>query len=62
MCQRLKERSLVDRVFVSYNSQANDPLAERDMEQKDEPLTQLSAEGNTQDMLAYIANTEKICL
>ncbi|GAA5799992.1 hypothetical protein HPULCUR_005413 [Helicostylum pulchrum] len=48
MCQRLKERSLVDRVFVSYNSQANDPLAERDMEQKDEPLTQLSAERNTQ--------------
>ncbi|KAI8329963.1 hypothetical protein BC941DRAFT_441737 [Chlamydoabsidia padenii] len=62
MCRRLKEQSLVDHVFVSYNSQANDPLAERDMEQKDELLTQLSAEGNTQDMLAYITNTEKICL
>ncbi|CAO3630214.1 unnamed protein product [Mucor hiemalis] len=62
MCRRLKERSLVDHVFVSYNSQANDPLAERDMKQKDELLTQLSAEGNTQDMLAYITNTEKICL
>lgn len=48
MCRRLKERSLVDHVFVSYNSQANDPLAERDMKQKDELLTQLSAEGNTQ--------------
>lgn len=48
MCRRLKERSLVDHVFVSYNSQASDPLAERDMEQKDELLAQLSAEGNTQ--------------
>ncbi|KAI9474862.1 hypothetical protein BDB00DRAFT_776247 [Zychaea mexicana] len=28
MCRQLKERSLVDHVFVSYNSQANDPLAE----------------------------------
>ncbi|KAI9033584.1 hypothetical protein CLU79DRAFT_724457 [Phycomyces nitens] len=62
MCRRLKERSLVDHVFVSYNSQANDPLAERDMKQKDELLTQLSVEGNTQDMLAYITNTERICL
>ncbi|KAI9475368.1 MAG: hypothetical protein EXX96DRAFT_539968 [Benjaminiella poitrasii] len=53
---------MFDHVFVSYNSQANDPLAERDMKQKDELLTQLSAEGNTQDMLAYITNTEKICL
>ncbi|GAN02453.1 hypothetical protein MAM1_0022c01897 [Mucor ambiguus] len=51
-----------DQIIESHVSTANDPLAERDMKQKDELLTQLSAEGNTQDMLAYITNTEKNCL
>ncbi|KAG2226542.1 hypothetical protein INT45_014286 [Circinella minor] len=32
------------------------------MHQKDDLLTQLSVNGNTQDMLAYIANTQNICL
>ncbi|KAG0814515.1 hypothetical protein G6F29_005366 [Rhizopus arrhizus] len=31
MCRRLKERSLVNHIFISYNSQANGPLAQRDM-------------------------------
>jgi hypothetical protein len=31
MCRHLKERSLVNHIFISYNSQANDPLAQRDM-------------------------------
>ncbi|KAG0169905.1 hypothetical protein DFQ28_004069, partial [Apophysomyces sp. BC1034] len=62
MCRRLKERSLVDYIFVFYNSQAGDSLAQRDTKQAYELLTQLSAEGNTQDMLAYITNTDKVCL
>ncbi|KAG0736779.1 hypothetical protein G6F62_009026 [Rhizopus arrhizus] len=31
MCRRLKERSLVNHIFISYNSQAKAPLAQRDM-------------------------------
>ncbi|KAI7872175.1 hypothetical protein BDF14DRAFT_1877989 [Spinellus fusiger] len=39
MYRRLKERSMVDRVFVSYSSQASDPLSQRDMNQEYELLT-----------------------
>lgn len=48
MCRRLKERSIVDRVFVFYSSQASDLLSQRDMKQENELLTQLFAEGSTQ--------------
>lgn len=48
MCHRLKERSIVDRVFVFYSSQASDMLSQRDMKQENELLTQLFAEGSTQ--------------
>lgn len=48
MCKRLKERSLVDHVFVSYTSQANDQLAKRDLNQTSETYKGLHAEGSTQ--------------
>lgn len=48
MCRRLKERSLVDHIFISYKSQASDSVAQRDTKQDDELLTDLPADGNTQ--------------
>ncbi|ORE03718.1 hypothetical protein BCV72DRAFT_244191 [Rhizopus microsporus var. microsporus] len=62
MCKRLKERSLVDHVFVSYASQGNDQLAKRDLKQTSETYKGLHAEGSTQDMMRFITNTEKVCL
>jgi hypothetical protein len=41
-------KNSINHMFISYHSQANDPLVQRDMKQKDELLTQLPVEGNTQ--------------
>ncbi|KAI7900693.1 uncharacterized protein BX663DRAFT_438979, partial [Cokeromyces recurvatus] len=62
MCKRLKEKSLVDHVFVSYISQANDQLATRDLQQMSEIYKGLHAEESTQDMMRFITNTAKVCL
>lgn len=62
MCAHLKERSLVDEVYVSACYQASDPIIHRD-QQKHPALEQLNdATGDMQDMLTYIADKEKVCL
>lgn len=48
MCRRLKERSLVDYILISYKSQTSDLMAQRDTKQDNELLTDLPADGNTQ--------------
>jgi hypothetical protein len=46
MYNRLKSRSLVDHVFVSYNCKANDCIHERD-QIKEEIIAKLQADGDT---------------
>ncbi|KAI8094109.1 hypothetical protein BDF21DRAFT_408016 [Thamnidium elegans] len=62
MCKRLTERSLVDRIYISCESQANDKLVKRYLKQKGSKYKNINAEGNTQDMMEYITITEKVCL
>ncbi|KAG0183879.1 hypothetical protein DFQ28_000672, partial [Apophysomyces sp. BC1034] len=48
MIKRLKERSLVDNVFVSPCANANELIAERDLIRDDELLKQLDVDGDAQ--------------
>ncbi|KAI9492249.1 hypothetical protein BDB00DRAFT_765700, partial [Zychaea mexicana] len=61
MVNKLKERSLVDKCFVSRVCNASDELGERDLRHTSTsnlPGTQ----GNSQDMIGHIASTnKKIC-
>ncbi|KAI7896050.1 uncharacterized protein EV154DRAFT_493345 [Mucor mucedo] len=59
MLEKLKTRSLADRVFVSPNSSANDPFNQRDEKKPVEMMSHLIANGDTQDMLRYISDKEK---
>ncbi|KAG1474516.1 hypothetical protein G6F56_000316 [Rhizopus delemar] len=58
MCNRLKSRSLVDRVFVSYSCKANNCTHERDQIKQEEIIAKLQADGDTGDMLQFV-NTPK---
>ncbi|KAG1144199.1 hypothetical protein G6F37_006437 [Rhizopus arrhizus] len=51
MCKKLKMRSMVDKVFVSFKTSSNDPIMDRDLDD----------DGNTQDMLRYVS-AKKVCL
>ncbi|KAG1122593.1 hypothetical protein G6F42_011335 [Rhizopus arrhizus] len=62
MCNRLKERSAVDYIFVSVCSKASDPFNERDKDKDSELLVNLNAIGDTQDMLQFIVDKPKVCL
>jgi hypothetical protein len=48
MCNRLKERSAVDHIFVSVCSKASDPFNERDKKKDSESLAKLNASSDTQ--------------
>lgn len=48
MCDRLRERSLVDKLFVSFFSNANHPISERDSNVDEKIDEKLYADGNTQ--------------
>ncbi|KAG1052904.1 hypothetical protein G6F43_004984 [Rhizopus delemar] len=62
MCSRLRSRSLVDRVFVAYCCNANDPLHTRDKKRQETVLEELKADGDTKDMLSHINTNNKVCL
>ncbi|KAG1143169.1 hypothetical protein G6F37_012510 [Rhizopus arrhizus] len=62
MTRRLKERSLVDKVFVSLRANANDLMVERDSTKDEDLLKQLNVDGDAQDLHNYINQNEKICL
>ncbi|KAG0788111.1 hypothetical protein G6F16_011535 [Rhizopus arrhizus] len=62
MCNRLKERSAVDYIFMSVVSKASDPFNERDEDKNSELLANLNAIGDTQDMLQFIVGKPKVCL
>ena len=48
MTRRLKERSLVDKVFVSPRANANDLMVERDSTKDEDLLKQLNVDGDAQ--------------
>lgn len=49
MCKKFKMRSMVDKVFVSFKTSANDPIMDRDLNDDSKVLEKLDADGNTQD-------------
>ncbi|KAI9253628.1 hypothetical protein BY458DRAFT_521771 [Sporodiniella umbellata] len=57
MCECLRNRSLVDHMFVSYSCNASDPLHLRDKNHN-----KVLEDGNTQGMLSHIKNNKKVCL
>ncbi|KAI9267295.1 hypothetical protein EDC94DRAFT_633994 [Helicostylum pulchrum] len=59
MLEKLKTRSLADKVFVSPNSSADDSFNQRDEKKPVEMMSYLIANGDTQDMLKYISDKEK---
>lgn len=48
MAKRLKERSLVDRIFVSPRANANELMVERDLIKNEDFLKQLNVDGDAQ--------------
>ncbi|KAG1140683.1 hypothetical protein G6F37_012940 [Rhizopus arrhizus] len=62
MTRRLKERSLVDKIFVSPRANANELMVERDLIKNEDLLKQLNVDGDAQDLLNYINKNKKICL
>lgn len=48
MCKKLKMRSMVEKVFVSFKTGSNDPIMDRDLDNDKEVLKKLDADGNTQ--------------
>ncbi|GAA5796711.1 hypothetical protein HPULCUR_002086 [Helicostylum pulchrum] len=48
MAQKLEERSLVDMVFMSPNTNSNEPITNRDVSKNNEMMSQLKANGDTQ--------------
>ncbi|KAI8968621.1 hypothetical protein BDB01DRAFT_733140, partial [Pilobolus umbonatus] len=62
MAQKLEERSLVDMVFMSPTTNSNEPISSRDISKDNEMMSQLKAHGDTQVLLKYISNEEKIVI
>ncbi|CAO3652984.1 unnamed protein product [Mucor hiemalis] len=60
MCKKLRMRSMVDKVFLSFKTSSNDPIMGRDLADN-KLLEKVDADGNTQDMLRYVS-TKKTCL
>ncbi|CDS13306.1 hypothetical protein LRAMOSA05484 [Lichtheimia ramosa] len=62
MAKRLKQRSLVDKIFVSPRANANEFMAERDLIKNQDLLRKLDVDGDAQDLHEYITQNKKICL
>ncbi|KAK4509348.1 formin-binding protein [Mucor velutinosus] len=61
--ERLKARSLVDKVFVSVYCKSSDPIANRDLKSSSHILNGLTGvDGDMQDLLKVISTTQKVCL
>ncbi|KAI9253035.1 hypothetical protein BY458DRAFT_522612 [Sporodiniella umbellata] len=62
MVDRLQERSLVDKIFVSVNSSSSDPLIERDSKPNDIIEKLKYVDGDIQELLKFVVVNPKICL
>ncbi|KAI7904494.1 uncharacterized protein BX663DRAFT_502579 [Cokeromyces recurvatus] len=61
MCKKLRMRSAVEKIFVSSKISTNDPIMDRDVDDDNQLLEKLDADGNTQDMLRHVSY-KKTCL
>lgn len=48
MCKKLKTHSMVDKVFVSFKTNTNEPIIDRDIDDDKKVLEEIDADGNTQ--------------
>ncbi|CAO3640355.1 unnamed protein product [Cunninghamella echinulata] len=62
MCNNLRNRSLTDHIFISYQCQANDLIYERDKIRNQNILEELSVDGDTNDMIEFISIKKKVCI
>ncbi|KAG1149595.1 hypothetical protein G6F36_014706 [Rhizopus arrhizus] len=61
--EKLKERSLVDKVFVSACCKSSDPIANRDLKNSSNVINELeSVDGDMQDLLKVLSTIQKVCL
>jgi hypothetical protein len=59
----MKERSFATKIFVSPCSWASSPLVLHDLQGNSQVMDDLSADGNTQDLLAYLKSVRHVvCL
>ncbi|KAI9480715.1 MAG: hypothetical protein EXX96DRAFT_481645, partial [Benjaminiella poitrasii] len=57
----LKGRSLVESILVSFSSKANKPMNKRDKPQT-AVLNEMEVDGDTNDLISFIATNKKVCL
>ncbi|CAO3682609.1 unnamed protein product [Rhizopus stolonifer] len=57
MCKKLKTHSMVDKIFVSFKTNANEPIIDRDIDDDKKVLEEIDADGNTQ-----VSRYVEICL
>ncbi|KAI7901686.1 uncharacterized protein BX663DRAFT_571681 [Cokeromyces recurvatus] len=62
MCKNLKERSMVNKVFVSVCCNTNDELSARDQKRNEKRLSKINADGDMQDILWYISTKKKVVI
>ncbi|KAI7861047.1 hypothetical protein BDC45DRAFT_600798 [Circinella umbellata] len=62
MAQRLRERSYVEKVFVSTQSNSKETLTERDIPWPSIMNEVKSVDGTMQDLLKYVRSQSKICM
>ncbi|ORX52439.1 hypothetical protein DM01DRAFT_1323617 [Hesseltinella vesiculosa] len=62
MVERLAKRSLVKKVFVSPSSSASEKISARDTNEVGIARRLKNVDGNTQDLISFIAATENVCL
>ncbi|CEP19467.1 hypothetical protein [Parasitella parasitica] len=55
ICKKLKTHSMVDKIFVSFKSNKNEPIIDRDIDDDKKVLEEINADGNTQDMLKCVS-------
>ena len=70
MCKKLKMRSMIDKVFVSFKSSSNDPIIDRDLDDDGNTQGKNAIKGSSlhtplmlkfPDMLRYVS-AKKVCL
>ncbi|KAG2221369.1 hypothetical protein INT45_012415 [Circinella minor] len=62
MAQRLRERSHVEKIFVSPQSNSKETLTERDMSRPNIMNKVTGVDGTMQDLVKYVRSQTKICM
>lgn len=56
MCNKLKTRSMVDKVFMPFKTSSNDPTMDRDLDDSSKVLEKIDVDGNTQGKNAIVGS------